>query len=170
MVTPVIKNTFLTTYRDDWKDSDNYHRILFNNGRSLQARELTQMQTILQNQVTKSGDFLFKDGSPISGGQINLSIAAEYVKLNTAVYGLPTNLSTIRGDIFTGATSGIKVRVNRIVEAEGTDPATLYVSYIDNNSQTASDTTEPQRLRAGETLTGTRDFLLVKFNSSGVKQ
>ena len=86
MVTSVIKNTFLTTYRDDWKDSDNYHRILFNNGRSLQARELTQMQTILQNQITKSGDFLFRDGSPISGGQIHLSTSAEFVKLNTTVY------------------------------------------------------------------------------------
>lgn len=154
MVTPVIKNTFLTTYRDDWKDSDNYHRILFNNGRALQARELTQMQTILQNQITKSGNFLFKDGSPISGGQINLSIAAEYVKLNTAVYELPTTLSTIVGDIFTGSTSGLKVRINKAVEAEGSDPATLYVSYIDNNSQTSADTTTPQRLRAGETLTG----------------
>ena len=166
MVTPVIKNTFLTTYRDDWKDSDNYHRILFNNGRALQARELTQMQTILQNQVTKSGDFLFKDGSPISGGQINLSIAAEYVKLNTAVYELPANLSTIRGDIFTGATSGIKVRVNRIVEAEGADPATLYVSYVDNNSQTAADTTAPQRLRAGETLTGLSSGVTLRVQST----
>lgn len=166
MVTPVIKNTFLTTYRDDWKDSDNYHRILFNNGRSLQARELTQMQTILQNQVTKSGDFLFKDGSPISGGQINLSTAAEYVKLNTAVYELPTDLATIRGDIFTGATSGIKVRINRIVEAEGTDPATLYVSYVDNNSQTASDTTTPQRLRAGETLTGASSGVTLRVQST----
>ena len=46
MVNSVIKNTFETSYRDDWTDSDNFYRILFNNGRSLQARELTQMQTI----------------------------------------------------------------------------------------------------------------------------
>ena len=40
------KNTFATTYKDDFVDSANYHRILFNSGRALQARELTQMQTI----------------------------------------------------------------------------------------------------------------------------
>jgi len=166
MVTPVIKNTFLTTYRDDWKDSDNYHRILFNNGRSLQARELTQMQTILQNQITKSGDFLFKDGSPISGGQIHLSTSAEYVKLNTAVYDLPTNTATIIGDIFTGSTSGIKVRLDKVVVAEGADPATIYVSYVDNNSQTAADTTVPQRLRAGETLTGATSGVTLRVQST----
>jgi Domain of unknown function (DUF4815) len=166
MVTPVIKNTFLTTYRDDWKDSDNYHRILFNNGRALQARELTQMQTILQNQITKSGDFLFKDGSPISGGQIHLFIAAEYVKLNTAVYDLPANTSTIVGDTFTGSTSGLKVRINRVVAAEGADPATLYVSYVDNNSQTAADTTVPQRLRAGETLTGVASGVTLRVQTT----
>ena len=35
------KNTFATTYKDDFVDSANYHRILFNSGRALQARELT---------------------------------------------------------------------------------------------------------------------------------
>ena len=34
--------TFSTTYHDDFKDSDNFHRLLFNDGRTLQARELTQ--------------------------------------------------------------------------------------------------------------------------------
>lgn len=166
MVTSVIKNTFLTTYRDDWKDSDNYHRILFNNGRSLQARELTQMQTILQNQITKSGDFLFRDGSPISGGQIHLSTSAEFVKLNTTVYNLPTNTATIIGDIFTGSTSGIKVRIDKVVVAEGADPATIYVAYIDNNSLTGADTTVPLRLNAGETLTGLSSGVTLRVQST----
>lgn len=166
MVTPVIKNTFLTTYRDDWRDSDNYHRILFNNGRALQARELTQIQSILQNQITKNGNFIFKDGAPISGGAIHLSIAAEYVKLNTAVYPLPTDTSTIIGDTFTGAISGLKVRVNRALAAEGADPATLYISYVNNNGQTASDTTTPLRLRAGETLTGESSGVTLRVQST----
>jgi hypothetical protein len=165
MVTPVIKNTFLTTYRDDWKDSDNYYRILFNNGRSLQARELTQLQTILQNQITKNGNFLFKDGSPISGGQVHLNISVEYVKLNTTVLPLPTNPSSIIGDTFTGSTSGLKVRVNRVISAEGSDPATLYISYIDNNGQVAADTTQPLRLRANETIVGASSGVTLRVQS-----
>ena len=44
------ESVFSSTYKDDFIDSDNYHRILFNSGRALQARELTQMQTLLQAQ------------------------------------------------------------------------------------------------------------------------
>ena len=49
MATNLTSTTFLSEYNDDYRDSDHYHRILFNNGRALQARELTQLQTIIQN-------------------------------------------------------------------------------------------------------------------------
>ena len=51
MVTAVGENTFSTVYNDDYADSDHYHRILFNSGRALQARELTQSQTIIQKEI-----------------------------------------------------------------------------------------------------------------------
>ena len=51
MATTVLKNTFLSNYKDDYRDSDNYHRILFNSGRALQARELTQLQTIINKEI-----------------------------------------------------------------------------------------------------------------------
>ena len=47
MATNVTQTTFLSQYNDDYRDSDHFHRILFNNGRALQARELTQSQTII---------------------------------------------------------------------------------------------------------------------------
>ena len=50
MATTLTNTTFLTTYKDDFRDSDGYHRILFNSGKALQARELTQIQTFLQTQ------------------------------------------------------------------------------------------------------------------------
>ena len=46
MATTISNTTFSGTYKDDFLDSDNYHRILFNSGKALQARELTQSQTI----------------------------------------------------------------------------------------------------------------------------
>ena len=51
MATPVSSTTFLSEYNDDYRDSDHFHRILFNNGRALQARELTQLQTIIEKEV-----------------------------------------------------------------------------------------------------------------------
>ena len=59
-----------TPYFDDFDDDKNFHRILFRPGRAVQARELTQSQTILQDQVTKFGDHLFQDGSRVTGAEV----------------------------------------------------------------------------------------------------
>ena len=40
-------------YFDDFDPSKNFHRILFKPGSAVQARELTQSQTILQNQISE---------------------------------------------------------------------------------------------------------------------
>ena len=59
-----------TPYYDDFDENKNFHRILFQPGRAVQARELTQSQTILQDQVTKFGNHLFKDGSKVTGADV----------------------------------------------------------------------------------------------------
>jgi hypothetical protein len=56
-------------YYDDFDDSKGYHRLLFRPGFAVQARELTQVQTILQNQIEKFGKHIFKEGSMVIGGQ-----------------------------------------------------------------------------------------------------
>ena len=43
-------------YFDDFDDSKNYHKILFKPSFAVQARELTQIQTISQNQIKKLAD------------------------------------------------------------------------------------------------------------------
>ena len=47
----------------------NYLRILFQPGRTVQARELNQAQSILQAQLDRLGSSLFKPNSPIIGGE-----------------------------------------------------------------------------------------------------
>lgn len=59
-----------TPYYDDFNEDKNFHRLLFQPGRAVQARELTQSQTILQDQIQKFGNHLFKDGSRVSGAEI----------------------------------------------------------------------------------------------------
>ena len=54
-------------YFDDFDEDKNYYRILFRPGVAVQARELTQIQSLLQNQISKIGDYLFKDGSRVPG-------------------------------------------------------------------------------------------------------
>ena len=66
MAIDFTKDIFASTYKDDFADSDNYHRILFNNGRALQARELTQLQTITQSEISRMGRHLFREGAAVN--------------------------------------------------------------------------------------------------------
>ena len=145
------KNSFETTYKDDFVDSDNYHRILFNSGRALQARELTQMQTIIQEEVARFGRNVFKDGAAVNPGGPTINNSFEFVKLNTTTNNLPA-ISLI-GIEFTGATSSVKGRVVRVETASGSDPATLYVQYTDTDTSGLSGTSVV-RFTAGENITG----------------
>jgi len=144
------ESVFKTTYKDDFVDSDNYHRILFNSGRALQARELTQMQTIIQEEIARFGRNIFKDGASVNPGGPSINNDYEFLKLNTAVNSLPSDTSTIVGTEFTGQTSGVKARVLEVVVASGSDPATIYVQYTNTSSGTPGS--NPIRMDAGEDL------------------
>ena len=56
-------NLNVTPYYDDFDQSKNFYRVLFRPGFPIQARELTTMQSIMQNQVENVGAHLFKDGA-----------------------------------------------------------------------------------------------------------
>jgi hypothetical protein len=152
MVSTVTSTTFSQTYKDDFSDSDNYHRILFNSGRALQARELTQLQTIIQREAERHARFVFKEGAPVHSGGVSINTRFEFAKLNVTTYSLPATYSTLIGETFTGQTSTIKVRIVAIEPAAGGDPATVFIEYTDNNS--TSGTTVPKRLTPGEVING----------------
>ena len=60
----------------DFDKNDNFYRVLFKPGFPVQARELTQLQSILQNQIESFGSHIFKEGSMVIPGNINYN--AEY--------------------------------------------------------------------------------------------
>lgn len=151
MATLFNSSTLSNVYRDDFTDSDNYHRILFNSGRPLQARELTQMQTIIQEQIKRFGSNIFKEGGVVKPGERILNTGYEFVKLDTSSLGLPTDTSTIVGTTFTGNTSGVTARIIEVVTATGSDPATIYVAYT--NAPASQSGTVTVRFAADETIT-----------------
>ena len=151
MATTLTNATFSDTYKDDFLDSDGYYRILFNSGRTLQARELTQMQTIIQKQIERFGNNIFKEGAVVKEGSFSPNAAYEFIKLNTATNALPTNYAALVGQSFTGQTSGVIAKVIEVVPASGGDPATLYVQYTSTASSPAS-TASPIRMQASENL------------------
>jgi hypothetical protein len=70
-------------YYDDFDEDENFMRVLFRPGYAVQARELTQLQTILSNQIERFGNHIFKSGSPIIGGRISTDSNANYIVLNS---------------------------------------------------------------------------------------
>ena len=73
----------LSPYFDDFDESKKFHRILFRPSFAVQARELTQSQTILQNQIERSGDHFFKKGAMVIPGEIAFDTNYYAVKLTS---------------------------------------------------------------------------------------
>jgi len=60
----------VTPYYDDFDEAKKFLQVLFKPGFALQARELTQLQTILNNQLGRFGDHIFEDGDVVQGAGI----------------------------------------------------------------------------------------------------
>lgn len=158
-------SVFKARYRDDFRDSDSYYRILFNSGRSLQARELTQMQTIINQQIKRFGNNQFKEGAAVNPTEKILNNAYEFVKLNTTSLTIPSDTSTLVGTTFTGSTSTVTAKILEVVPAENGDPATLYVAYTNSPAGQAGATAV--RFSPGEQITNGVNTLVVQTTNTG---
>jgi hypothetical protein len=128
-------------YYDDFAENKKYYRILYRPGYAVQARELTQMQTILQNQIQRFGDHVFKEGAMVIPGQISLDTKVGYVKLEPSYNSIlaATVMPNLVGETITSA-SGIQAEVIHYVVGEGADPATLFVRYKDSGNNNITKT------------------------------
>jgi hypothetical protein len=128
-------------YNDDYDENKKFYRILYRPSFAVQARELTQMQTILQNQISRHGSAIFKQGAMVIPGQCsvetvtNQSDGADYVTLQVSYNGVAvqTFVSSLEGQVIVGS-SGLKATVIKAQDAEGTEPTTLYVRYLNSGT------------------------------------
>jgi len=162
MTTKYTKTLFADTYKDDFAEDANFHRVLFNSGKALQARELTQLQTIIQTEMARFGGNIFKDGAAVLPGGPSIDAKYEFIKLNTTTNGLPAE--SIVDLEFTGATVAIKCEVLAVVAATGSDPATLYVKYTDKSAGTPGAT--PIRMTPGDNMTSGSHTLTVQTTNT----
>jgi len=154
MATNLTSTTFLSEYNDDFRDSDHYHRVLFNNGRALQARELTQSQSIIQQELSRLSKFIVNEGAIFNNsGNLASGVNAfsyTYLKVNS----LPVGYAQLKGtEINDGDLFAI---VKEVLPAEGSDPDTIFVKMTKGQSggaSTATNTTVSKPFVAGTTLT-----------------
>ena len=125
-------------YNDDFDENNKFYRILFRPSFAVQARELTQLQTILQNQIKHHGDHIFKQGAMVIPGQVSIDSEVQYVKIAPTYAGavVETYINELEGLVVVGQ-SGLTAQVIKVENAAGADFATLYVRYTnsgDNNT------------------------------------
>ena len=134
---PQNTNLNISPYFDDFDENKNYQRVLFKPGTPIQARELTTLQSILQNQIEKFGTHFFKEGSMVIPGQIAYDPDYTCVQINDAHLGIPvsTYIDNFIGKLIKGQTSGVVAKVENYISNSQSERSsyTLYVKYISSS-------------------------------------
>lgn len=120
-----------TTYKDDFNsngvEDKNYLRILFNGARSVQVRELNQLQSILQSQIDKFGSSIWKNGASVIGGNCTFDRKIHYIQFDT------DDIADITPDEI-----GKLIQGNLVADVLGVETdeniTTFYVRYSTGNS------------------------------------
>ena len=140
---PQQTNLNVAPYFDDFEASNDFHKVLFKPGYPVQARELTTLQSILQNQIEKFGQHFFKEGAKVIPGNTGYTQIYRCVQLNNNYQGIPVAayVDQLVGTKITGKTSGITAVVDKVLLSEDSERGnlTLYINYL--NSSTTNNST-----------------------------
>jgi hypothetical protein len=130
----LVQNFNVNPYFDDYDDDKKFIRILFRPGYAIQARELTQLQTIVQKQISRFGKHVFKNGSVVTGGEVSISSTVFYHKLKTTNnFGQDIDVRSFLnkpiGNAAALQSGGSLGKVVAVADATETDPPTIFVEY-----------------------------------------
>ena len=134
----------VSPYFDDFTEDKKFHRVMYRPAFAVQARELTTQQSILQNQIEKLGDSMYKHGSMVIPGEVTYDLNHFSIKL-TSFTG---TLANFTDTVITGGTSGVTATVKSVAATDGTDPDTLFVKYSNSGTDNVSAS-----FTDGETIT-----------------
>ena len=137
---PQKTNLNISPYYDDFDKAKNYYKVLFKPGYPVQARELTGLQSILQNQVESFGNHVFKEGSMVIPGSVTYDSTYFSCKVNGDHLGIDVSIyldALVAGE-------GTRVRgqnsqiVGKIVNyilppEENVDDITIFVKYTESD-------------------------------------
>jgi len=155
---PQKTNINAAPYFDDFDAGKNFYKVLFRPGYSIQTRELTTLQSVLQNQIENFGRYSFKQGQQVVPGEVGLNNRLDYVKLSsvsevgisqpdgTIIYQR-YDINLLIGQTLRGITSGVEGVVVETAYSTNTESDTLFVNYLNSGN----DNNETS-FRQGETL------------------
>ena len=116
-------------YYDTFDESKGYHQVLFKPARAVQTREVNEMQSILQNQISQFGNNIFENGTKVVGGEINYDLKARYIKISDIGWDDIVGYISNPDILIKSDSSTVTARVSYYVKNEGSDAITLYLKY-----------------------------------------
>jgi len=150
---PQETNLNVAPYFDDFDPSSNYYKILFKPGFPVQTRELTGLQSILQNQVEEMGNHFFKEGAKVIPGDLTYIQNFYGVQIEPEFLGIPVGiyLDQLVGTTVTGSISGVTAKIVTYITDKQSERGTftLYLNYENSPSSDEAVST----FQEGEILT-----------------
>jgi len=135
---PQETNLNVAPYFDDFDSKKTYCKILFKPGVPVQARELTGIQSILQNQIEKFGQHIFKDGASVTGGGARYNGSYPSVRIQVSNEGIDVNsyLTKLMGKVVVGSKSGVKAKIKSFI-GKGTKGNwyVLFLTYLNTGGE-----------------------------------
>ena len=137
-------NLNVSPYFDDFNEDSNYTRVLFKPGTSIQARELTTLQTSLQNQVEKSSNAIFFDGQIVESGEISYISSFDLILLEDNFNGISIEdyIEQFENKIILGQVSGVRAKVLKVLKKSDSEKSrnTLYIKYLSSSTDFSTST------------------------------
>ena len=155
---PQETNLNVSPYFDDFDKNKNFYKVLFKPGSPVQARELSTLQSILQNQIEQFGTHFFKEGSKVIPGNLSYDNNFTCVQVEDAFLGIPVSLYTdqLVGLRITGGRSGVTATIKKILSKVDSDRdnLTLYIKYEKSGDDFTTET-----FSDGESLSANKDIV-----------
>jgi len=155
---PQETNLNVSPYFDDFDKDKNFYRVLFKPGSPVQARELSTLQSILQNQIEQFGTHFFKEGSKVIPGNLSYDNNFTCVQVEDAFLGIPVSLYTdqLVGLRITGGRSGVTATIKKVLSKVDSDRGnlTFYIKYEKSGDDFTTET-----FSDGESLSANKDIV-----------
>jgi len=156
---PSKTNLNVFPYFDDFDEDKNYYKVLFKPGYPIQARELSNVQSILQNQIEQFGNHVFKEGSVVIPGNISFTrivgveVENTFNAINVDEY---INDSKLYGFVIVGKETGLRAKVVKVLRKKDYNDLNntiVYFQYLNTGSNNETD------FLPGETLISESEIL-----------
>ena len=136
-------NFNVNPYYDDYDEDKLFLRMLFKPGYAVQARELTQLQTILQKQTERFGNHVFVNGSLVSGGQTVIQTAT-YLNVASSYAGTTVDVTEFEGKtiVDNAANPTKRAEIIKVTDENTTtnEPKTFFIKQFYGEPFTDSET------------------------------